>query len=292
MPAPGLPWHRRAKSEWRAVALLAPCLSACGGVVDRNAAADSGGGAAAHTGGAAASGSDGSAAGGAGTSGALATAGSQATDGNGGGGTAPSLGGTSAVAGSGAVVGVGGAGVAGEAPCDPNDPECTPSICGNAVVDPGEECDDGNTESGDGCSGGCRTEVWPICVPPELCQPVIVCGDGELEAAETCDDGNVTAGDGCSPECQVEAGWACPQPARPCVRVPPDACGNGVVEEEYGEQCDDGVNDGGYGECAPGCVIGPYCGDGVLHAPFEQCDDGNNVCCDGCSAACLDELLP
>lgn len=31
-------------------------------------------------------------------------------------------------------------------------------VCGNAVVDTGEACDDGNTDSGDGCSEACRSE--------------------------------------------------------------------------------------------------------------------------------------
>ncbi|KYF88000.1 hypothetical protein BE20_00220 [Sorangium cellulosum] len=39
-------------------------------------------------------------------------------------------------------------------------------------------------------------------------------------------------------------------------------CGDGVPQQDLGEQCDDGRNDGGYGECAPGCVYGPRCGDG------------------------------
>lgn len=30
--------------------------------------------------------------------------------------------------------------------------------CGNGVVDPGETCDDGNTNNGDGCSSSCTTE--------------------------------------------------------------------------------------------------------------------------------------
>lgn len=49
-------------------------------------------------------------------------------------------------------------------------------------------------------------------------------------------------------------------------------CGNGIVED--GELCDDGVNDGSYGHCNPGCmVLGPYCGDGTVNGP-EPCDDG------------------
>ncbi len=32
------------------------------------------------------------------------------------------------------------------------------SVCGNGRIEVGENCDDGNTDSGDGCSRGCRTE--------------------------------------------------------------------------------------------------------------------------------------
>ena len=34
-----------------------------------------------------------------------------------------------------------------------------PATCGNGVVDPGEQCDDGNTTSGDGCSSTCQDET-------------------------------------------------------------------------------------------------------------------------------------
>jgi cysteine-rich repeat protein len=38
-------------------------------------------------------------------------------------------------------------------------------VCGNGHVDPGEQCDDGNRISGDGCSSTCRLEAKPV-VPP------------------------------------------------------------------------------------------------------------------------------
>jgi len=158
------------------------------------------------------------------------------------------------------------------------------------MVEAEEECDDGNVLPGDGCSDICLVEGWPPCTPDNAwCFVTIVCGNGVLEAGETCDDGNVTSADGCSSACEVEPGWACPMPGQPCVRVPPDACGNGVVEAEYGEQCDDGANDGGYGKCQPGCVLGGYCGDGIVDPTAgEECDDGVN---DGgygeCAPGCL-----
>ena len=61
--------------------------------------------------------------------------------------------------------------------------------CGNGVVDPGEQCDDGNSVAGDGCSPTCRLEV---------------CGNRILDPGEQCDDGNTVAGDGCSPTCRLE----------------------------------------------------------------------------------------
>ena len=45
----------------------------------------------------------------------------------------------------------------GDAPVTPGDVAAT--TCGNAVVDPGEQCDDNNTASNDGCSETCRAEI-------------------------------------------------------------------------------------------------------------------------------------
>ncbi len=56
------------------------------------------------------------------------------------------------------------------------------------------------------------------------------------------------------------------------------------------EQCDDGENKGGYGKCSPGCVYGPYCGDGKINKPYEECDDKNKKNGDGCSSACKSEI--
>jgi fibro-slime domain-containing protein len=66
-------------------------------------------------------------------------------------------------------------------------------------------------------------------------------------------------------------------------------CGDGIVG--LGEQCDDGVNDGGYGECGPDCVLGEYCGDGVVQAE-EDCDDANYVNDDDCPNSCTYIFIP
>jgi cysteine-rich repeat protein len=90
--------------------------------------------------------------------------------------------------------------------------------CGNGIVEPSEQCDDGNTVSGDGCSATCRLES---------------CGNGIIDFGETCDDGNTVSGDGCSATCQREP-----------------RCGDGVLDP--GEQCDDGNTVSGDG-CSSSC---------------------------------------
>ena len=64
-------------------------------------------------------------------------------------------------------------------------------------------------------------------------------------------------------------------------------CGDGIKTRT--EACDDGKakNTGGYGKCNADCTLGPRCGDGILQADQgEQCDDGNLVNGDGCSSTC------
>lgn len=60
-------------------------------------------------------------------------------------------------------------------------------------------------------------------------------------------------------------------------------CGNGIVEKEHGEMCDDGNLEDGDG-CSSRCQD-PNCGNGALDEG-EECDDGNLVAADGCSASC------
>lgn len=125
------------------------------------------------------------------------------------------------------------------------------SVCGNGVVEPGEECDDGNRYGRDACTNTCRIFVG--------------CGNGVIDGLEQCDDGNRSNFDGCTNRCRI----------RPI-------CGNGVVEGE--EECDDG-NRIARDRCSNACRKQVTCGDGVVEGP-EECDDGNGVDDDGCSNKC------
>jgi cysteine-rich repeat protein len=92
------------------------------------------------------------------------------------------------------------------------------------------------------------------------------CGNERLDLGESCDDGNTAAGDGCDPTCQFE-----------------DACGDEVVGPT--EECEPP----GTSTCDAQCRrVVSRCGNGILEQ-FEECEDGNAVGGDGCSAECLRE---
>src|SRR5690349_2932119 len=94
--------------------------------------------------------------------------------------------------------------------------------CGDGMVRAGvEECDDGNAEDGDGCTGACVAAR---------------CGDGLVRAGvEECDDGNVDDTDACTAACAI---------AR---------CGDGIVRTGV-EECDDG--DGSdVDQCTTNCTV-------------------------------------
>jgi cysteine-rich repeat protein len=166
---------------------------------------------------------------------------------------------------------------AGEA-CDPGtvgvnvascNADCTVPACGDGKVNRAftpagaagvEQCDDGNTTAGDGCSATCQIET---------------CGNGVTEAinGEQCDDGNLVDTDACRNTCQFPR------------------CGDGLASAS--EACDEGANTQ---TCNLDCTV-PACGDGKRNPGFtpiggtgpEQCDDGGTTAGDGCSATCIIE---
>ncbi len=166
-------------------------------------------------------------------------------------------------------------------------------VCGDSRVSGAETCDDGNAQSGDGCSASCQVESGFACEDaPSVC--TAVCGDGLLAGDETCDDGDAAPGDGCSPTCEVEPGFECTGDPQTCASV----CGDGQIVGA--EACDDGNTAAGDG-CSAACTVetgfacagepsqcAPGCGDGIISGP-ETCDDGGEEPGDGCSAACTTE---
>lgn len=175
-------------------------------------------------------------------------------------------------------------------------PTAPPAVCGDSLlgITAGEECDDGDSESGDGCSSICTLERDYAC--PYLgkdCVPTVSCGDGKLGGTEQCDDANKANDDGCSATCQLEKGWACPTPGSRCQAA---ACGDKMIIGL--ETCDDGnvlPADGCDATCRlePGFVcptVGVACQPTVcgnaVQENTEACDDGNLKPWDGCSPTC------
>lgn len=76
------------------------------------------------------------------------------------------------------------------------------AVCGDGVLDPGEQCDDFDADSYDGCSKNCATETgWTCPVPGASCQAI--CGDGIVLGAEQCDQAgfNGASYSCCNPDC-------------------------------------------------------------------------------------------
>lgn len=97
---------------------------------------------------------------------------------------------------------------------------CVRGTCGDGLLDPGEQCDEGD-DTGD--RGACTS----------LCK-LAICGDGLIHAGvEACDDADDDYTDGCT---------------RDCVRA---FCGDFYVHAGQ-EECDDGP--AGSASCLPTCV--------------------------------------
>lgn len=78
-----------------------------------------------------------------------------------------------------------------------------PQVCGNGVVDPGEDCDDGGTafnpSAGDYCNATCL-------LVGNQNYNISVCGNGIMETGEQCDTGREPNGDdrdGCTDRCTI-----------------------------------------------------------------------------------------
>jgi len=87
---------------------------------------------------------------------------------------------------------------------------CTNDGTDGIRASPIEECDDGNSISGDGCSNNAidfRWSCYEDITGKSVCQRN--CGNGKRDDGEVCDDLNEVSGDGCTSNCKVEIGYSC-----------------------------------------------------------------------------------
>ncbi len=126
-----------------------------------------------------------------------------------------------------------------------------------------ETCDDGNSDSGDGCSSTCQLEPGYAC--PNLGEPCVKseCGNGKMELGEQCDCGtdSTKLPSGCKAVNGLfyGDGKGC---SKTCTKEPSCLDSSGKTQA---------------------CTA--TCGDGNMD-PGEDCDDGNLADGDGCSSQC------
>jgi cysteine-rich repeat protein len=132
---------------------------------------------------------------------------------------------------------------------------CEAAQCEVSSTVNGQACDVVNAVTGSACDDGDLATTEDQCDGAGQCQGTpTVCGDEVTEGLEVCDDGN-----------QITE-QSCPYGTPNCTH-----CRAG---------CNEVLN-----------LSGPYCGDDISQSEWgEECDDGNGVNGDGCSASCEGEL--
>lgn len=66
--------------------------------------------------------------------------------------------------------------------------------------------------------------------------------------------------------------------------APPASCGDGLLQVQAGEECDDGNQDD-HDACTANCKVA-ICGDGIVQTNVEQCDDQDKDETDDCLSTC------
>ncbi|HEX4335747.1 MAG TPA: DUF4215 domain-containing protein [Polyangiaceae bacterium] len=166
-----------------------------------------------------------------------------------------------------------------------------PTLCGNGMVDTGEDCDDGNSVNKDGCETNCRFTCTQGTDAP--------CSDGNYcNGPETCDDthhcqpsaGPLADGTVCGDASKCSAGV--------CGPAAPD-CGDGLIERPD-EECEDGntVNGDGCDSCRFTCVSKDSTRNCASDNPcpgIPACDDNTHTCKRGSAlterAMCADDKI-
>lgn len=133
------------------------------------------------------------------------------------------------------------------------------------------------------CASNYRLQLKNFILGRSTCLPK--CGDGVATPDEACDRGedNVDAGEETYGKCTTS-----------CNLGP--RCGDGLVQADAGEECDNGLNNDTYSfsqyACATGCKLPPSCGDGNVDVlGGELCDKGDENSDEAygpnlCSASC------
>jgi cysteine-rich repeat protein len=151
---------------------------------------------------------------------------------------------------------------------------CVPSMCGDGLVDEGagEDCDDGNAISGDGCESDCTFS----CTTDAECETGNPCLRSQCSASHACTVPSSMSGAICDAD-------ADPSTRDICVfgNCQASSCGDGVQDPGAGEICDDGDDISGNGcesDCTWSCTSNAECDDGDPCDGTEYCNRTTHTC--------------
>lgn len=204
--------------------------------------------------------------------------------------------------------------------CAASQPVCVDiGGCGDGIVEAGEPgeprevCDDGNIIDGDGCSSDCRSneicgndiiDIGEECDGGGSCAPdchLLFCGNTIRDPGEDCDEGRETQG--CDADCtfsicgdghtnvtieQCDSGNfdtpACNGSTADSASCRFASCGDGHINLAAGENCEtpDGMDSAACNgaSAGPAACQPPACGDGYFNPHAEDCEPGVNESCD------------
>lgn len=187
------------------------------------------------------------------------------------------------------------------------DVRITSSLCGNLVAEPGEQCDDGNSTAGDGCSSTCQWELagtasgsgasFTESIDPAANRDYyeVVVQEGASIEIETFSPSSGVCSSGVDTVIRVFGSDRTTQLATDdesgigsCSHLDPavDPEVRNLAAGTYYVTVEDWLRDDVIGTYVLDIQITlPVCGDGLV-AGTEQCDDGNTTANDGCSATC------